>query len=248
MNRIILIISLAIVSLACSNTVVKNSLQEKDEPVKLITNPEGKGQELVIEFRKGSSFYYPMMAFWIEDEAGRYIQTLYVSKSVATGIFNYAQQEKDKWIRAPKRAPQTLPYWAHKRGIRASDGLFMPEPSNPVADAYSGATPVTAFTLVTRADERLPDKFRLMMEINQNWDWNEYWTNDKYPGDENYKMSCQPALVYEALVENYQNKEFHMKAIGHSHYSGMTGELFTDLSTITTALDITGSVTVRIKD
>ena len=44
------------------------------------------------------------------------------------------------------------------------------------------------------------------MEINQNWDWNEYWTNDKYPDDENYKMSCQPALVYEAVIDSKYSK------------------------------------------
>jgi len=38
-----------------------------------------------------------------------------------------------------------------------------------------------------------------------------------------------------------------MKAIGHSHYSGKTGELFPDLSTITTALQIADSIIVRIK-
>ncbi|MCK7534695.1 MAG: hypothetical protein MZV63_28700 [Marinilabiliales bacterium] len=66
-----------------------------------------------------------------------------------------------------------------------------------------------------------------MLEINQNWDWNEYWTNDKYPDDENYKMSCQPALVYEALVENQSpDMRYRMKPVGHSHYSGKSGELF----------------------
>lgn len=247
MNKIILISSLAIFSAACSNSVVKGPVLEEAAPVKLTTNPEGKGQELVIEFKKGSAFYYPLMAFWIEDLDGRYIQTLYVAKSVAKGVFAYGSQEKDKWIAAPKRAPQTLPYWAHKRGVRASDGLFMPEPANPVADAYSGATPTTGFILNTRADEKLPAKFRLMMEINQNWDWNEFWTNDKFPGDENYKMSCQPALVYEAVVDNSTDEEYAMRVKGHSHYSGLTGELYNDLSTITTALEITGSVTVRVK-
>ncbi|MCK7540183.1 MAG: hypothetical protein MZV63_59435 [Marinilabiliales bacterium] len=53
-----------------------------------------------------------------------------------------------------KRAPQTLPYWSHKRGIRASDGLYMPDPENPVADAYSGATPTTSFVLCRHVPTR----------------------------------------------------------------------------------------------
>ncbi len=37
-----------------------------------------------------------------------------------------------------------------------------------------------------------------------------------------------------------------MHLIGHSHWSGKTGELFTDLSTITTAKDIVKSAVVKI--
>jgi hypothetical protein len=86
-----------------------------------------------------------------------------------------------------------------------------------------------------------------MFEINQNWDWNEYWTNDKFPGDNNYLNSAQPAVVYESMVDQ---KELHdryvMRPIGHSHPSGETGELFTDLSTLTTALQIADSIVIRI--
>ena len=59
-----------------------------------------------------------------------------------------------------KELPRHLPYWAHKRGVLASDGLFMPEPENPVPDAYSGATPVTGFTLNSRADSILPSRIQ----------------------------------------------------------------------------------------
>jgi hypothetical protein len=38
-----------------------------------------------------------------------------------------------------------------------------------------------------------------------------------------------------------------MSPAGHSHYSGKTGELFTDLSTLTTALKIVKTATVRVK-
>lgn len=87
-----------------------------------------------------------------------------------------------------------------------------------------------------------------MLEINQNWDWNNYWTNDKYPDDENYKWSCQPALVYETDIDlNSLKDPYRMSPIGHSHYSGNTGELFPDLSTLTTALKIADSIIVKVK-
>jgi len=86
-----------------------------------------------------------------------------------------------------------------------------------------------------------------MFEINQNWDWNDYWTNDKYQGDKNYLYSAQPAVVYESLVDqNNLRDRYIMRPIGHSHPLGQMGELFTDLSTLTTALQIADSIIVRI--
>jgi hypothetical protein len=243
-----LIISIIFLAGACSAGSLKSRNQVPEEKTTLITNTAGKGQEIVIDFTKGKEFYYPLFAIWIEDMDGKYIQTLYVAKAVATGIFEYGKQENGKWGKAPKRAPQTLPYWAHKRGIKASDGLYIPDAGTSVPDAYSGATPKTGFILTSRADNPLSGRFKIMLEINQNWDWNEYWTNDKYPDDENYKWSCQPALVYEAEVNMQSLKDsYSMKPVGHSHYSGRTGELFPDLSTLTTALNIADSIIVKVK-
>jgi hypothetical protein len=247
MNRI-LIYFLIIITGACTAGALKKKQLLPEQKTILYSNHNGKGLEISLEFYKGETFYYPLMAVWIEDETGNYIQTLFVPVSVATGVFKYGKQENNKWVPAPKRAPQTLPYWSHKRGVKASDGLYMPEPGDPVPDAYSGPTPIQSFVLNTRSDNELPEVFRVLFEINQNWDWNEYWNNDKYPEDNNYKMLCQPALVYEALIDTKKpNKVFSMKPVGHSHYSGKTGELFKDLSTLSTALNIGDSIIVRIK-
>ena len=244
-NSILLI---AFIIAGCSSATVRNDNREQDQPSTVYANRNGKGQEISIQLFKGKSFYYPLMAAWLEDGEGNYIQTLYVAESVAKGTFKFGKEEGGNWVAGPKRAPQTLPYWAHKRGVKAADGLYVPDPENPVADAYTGATPTDNFILITKADKELPRNFRVMFEINQNWDWNEYWTNDKYPGDKYYLMSCQPALVYEALIDiNTLSKPVKMRPAGHSHYSGMTGELFADLSTLTTALQIADSVVVTVR-
>ena len=174
MIRILVLINIvaALVS-ACSGKTVKEQNIAGEQKAIINTNNDGRGPEISIELYKGKSFYFPLMAAWIEDEAGNYIQTLFVPASVATGVFRYGKQEKNKWVPAPKRAPQTLPYWSHKRGVIATDGLYMPEPENPVSDAYTGATPVKGFVLNTRADKELPAVYRILFEINQNWDWNE---------------------------------------------------------------------------
>jgi hypothetical protein len=205
MYRVIILV-LAMVAGGCKASTLKMNqvLSEKKDIIN--TNQNGKGPEISLELIKGESFYYPLIAVWIENEAGKYIQSLYVPHAVATGVFKFGKQEKGKWVPAMKRAPQTLPYWAHKRGIIASDGLYMPEQGNELADIYSGATPVQGFILNTRADMELPPVYRILVEINQNWDWNEYWTNDIYPDDENYKMSCQPSLIYAALIDKISKK------------------------------------------
>lgn len=242
-----IIIVLAAVLVSCSSKPSVTRLAQRQTVTAIETNSAGKGQEIEFGFFGGPSLYYPLMAVWIEDEEGKYIQTLFVPKAIATGVFRYGSNASGKWTEAAKRAPQTLPYWSHKRGVKASDGLYMPDPSNPVADAYSGATPTTSFVLKTRADNPLPQRFRVMFEVNQNWDWNEYWTNDKYPGDVRYLNNAQPAVVYEGVVDlaNLQAR-YLLSPVGHSHPTGETGELFTDLSTLTTALQIADSVVVRI--
>lgn len=246
--KYILIITAAVLLASCSSKPSATRLAQRQTFTEVVTNTSGTGQEIEFRFYGGPSLYYPLMAVWLEDEEGKYIQTLFVPKAIATGVFRYGSNATGKWTEAAKRAPQTLPYWSHKRGLKASDGLYMPDPENPVADAYSGATPTTSWVLKSRADRALPSKFMVMFEVNQNWDWNEYWTNDKFPGDKNYLNNAQPAVVYEAAVDMGDLKgRYLLKPVGHSHPTGATGELFTDLSTLTTALQIADSVVVSVK-
>lgn len=217
------------------------------EPEVIITNTDGKGVEITLEFWKGRSHNHPVLAIWIEDMDGNFIQDLYVSQSIATSTFRHGEAGWGHWEPAVVRRPAALPYWGHQRGIKADDGLYLPSPENPVPDAYSGATPKSDFILQSRSNEKLNSEFRLLLEINQPWDWNNHWTNNKFPNDQEYKTSSQPALVYETVI-NLQSgqKEFEMKPIGHSHYSGKDGSLTSDLSTITTALDIANRIVVKI--
>jgi hypothetical protein len=217
-------------------------------PVSYTYNAEGKGPRINIEFTKGKSFNHPVFAAWIEDEKGNFVQTIYVSESIGKGVFLHGDSSSGKWMPGEIRRPAALPYWSHKRNIKASDGLYIPDSKNPIPDAYTGPTPTGNFILTSNLDMEINKKFSVYFEINQTWDWNEYWTNTKYPDDEEYKTSCQPALVYRADINpDDKGQEYEMKVIGHSHFSGKTGELFTDLSTITSALSIVENIRIRIK-
>ena len=212
----------------------------------IVTNPRAEGIDLVLEFKKGKAHNHPLMAVWVETTDSQYIQTLYVARSIAKGYYQHGDKSEGFWKPGPIRRPAALPYWAHKRGVKAEDGLFIPSQKNPMPDAVTSATPKGDFTLKTKAMVGDRDKFIVLMEINQTWDWNEYWTNNKYPDNEEYKTSCQPALVYAVEVDLNKSGNFYkLKPIGHSHYAGENGYLYRDLSTLTTALEIAEGVTLR---
>lgn len=226
----------------------KSKKKQSDSAQIITTNIEGAGQAITLKFIKGPEHNHPLMAVWVEDTTGKYMQTLYVAKSIATGTFNYGDASTGQWTQGEKRRPAALPYWSHKRGIKANDSLYLPTPDQPIPDAYTGATPKNDFELNTRLDKKGPQVFNILFEINQPWDWNEYWSNAKYPDDYEYKTSSQPALVYQAMIDlDSGKKNYTMKLIGHSHYSGKTGELFEDTSTLTTALEITEELVIVVE-
>jgi hypothetical protein len=213
----------------------------------IYTNINGKGLSIEVTFQKGESHNHPLMAIWLEDKDGRYIETLYIAQSIGKGTFMHVTKSNGEWQAGPVRRPAALPYWGHKRGIKAEDGLYIPTPENPMPDAVTGPTPAGDFILYGKSSESTAREFKLLFEINQSWDWNEYWTNSKYPDDADYKTSSQPAIVYEAVINpDSEKKEYTMAPIGYSHYSGRDGSLTPDLGTLTTALNIAGSITVKV--
>jgi hypothetical protein len=220
------------------------------EVVELTTNAGGKGNNLILEFAKGPAHNNPSMAVWAEDLEGNYIETLYVTQYVATGRYGYGELAPGNWSNKPgeARRPATLPYWAHKRGVKAPDGLYIPSTENPLPDALTSATPKGNFRLHTALSEIKSGQFRILLEINQPWDSNKFWTNDKFPGDLNYFASLQPSLIYAGTLDtsNMQEPVF-LNPIGHGHPSGATGQLFTDLTTLTTAKEIIHSVKILLK-
>ncbi|MBN2807498.1 MAG: hypothetical protein JXR22_12645 [Prolixibacteraceae bacterium] len=234
---------LLVALVSCKNQQVGPTITDQ-----LVTNARAEGQAMTIQFYKGKAHNHPTFALWIEDLEGNYIESLFVTRYLATGIYGHGSLGEGKWDSKPGEAkrPATLPYWLHKRGIKADGETYLPTPDQPVADAISGATPLNDFVLSTKTTKALPEKFRLMLEINQPWDWNSYWHNNLYPDDADYKSSCQPALVYAVTIDQANLKpEYYLNPIGHSHYAGKDGELYTDLSTITSAREIVHKVKVQ---
>lgn len=205
-----------------------------------------QGVQLQLLAWQGKAHNHPLMAVWLEDTNGNFLETIYIAESIGKGFFDYGQKDKGKWQPGPILRPAALPYWMHKACVNDIDKVQLPTQSNPVPDAITGPTPESSFAIDTKI-KSYNHPVMVLVEINQTWDWNEHWHNNKYPNDSAYKTSCQPALVYAAKVQFDLNGTYQLELIGHSHYSGKTGELFKDTSTITTAKNIFRRMEVWIR-
>ncbi len=169
---VIIITSLIITQVYQSCSITRMNTEYRTDTIS--TNSNGNGNLLELQFQRGPEHNHPLMAFWITDTSGNYIQTLYVAESIAKGVYGHGDKSTGKWLPGPIRRPATLPVWAFNRGVKESDGLYIPMQATAIPDAYTGATPPAHFVIRAKTNERLPDEFLVWFEINQSWDWNNY--------------------------------------------------------------------------
>ena len=188
-NKTLIILLSALMIVSCKS--ILNSKIEDSPAIKIEVNMATKTPFYIdLRFEKGTAHNHPLMAVWAEDLSGKYLETFYVAKSIGTGIFEHAIGEKGKWQYGPICRPAALPYWAHKRGIKEANGYYNPTPQTAMSDAISGATPKGDFELKARPSLTVfSKKFNVLFEINQSWDWNEFWNNTKFLDEHEYKTS-----------------------------------------------------------
>lgn len=184
----------------------------------------------------------PQIAIWLEDTNGKYLSTVYASYKIA----------HQGWVNANgNRRKEALPCWCYARGVKYPDGLYLPTKDQPLTDAISGATPRKGFDVKITPNGNLK-KFVVKVEVNQSTDFNDSYPKTAKEGDANYsggkEGSGQPALVYATLVDlTTGQKTFNAQLIGHSSPDGTSGNIYTDMSGITTALNIVKQITVTVK-
>lgn len=222
----------------------------------IYTRYQYQGKDLSIDIKAGEHYSgpgakvlgvtitgIPQMALWVEDKQGNYLETLYVTKKASDS--SYIQS---LFGGEGARRPEALPHWSYARGIKSDDGLMMPTSANPIADAITGATPISSFELRTntQADEDIVVKF----EINRSFDFNEIYHRDAFPDDPIYSgtgSSAQPSLIYAAMVNLKDDQPYYfMRLIGRGHHSGKNGEIYKDLSGITTAKEMVSRIIVEV--
>jgi len=219
-----------------------------------------KDMELSIDLLRSQHYWHPQMAVWVEDSLGNYIETIFVSNATAKDIFlggrsknNFKEFDGQKakvGQKADYRRVNALPVWSHNRGVQYEDGMYVPTKENPLPDAISGATIKDNFKLISTIDEL--EHFTLKIELNVAFDDNEYYSEFDFPEDETYHSGTgqlgQPSIIFETEIDLNDNKKYYlMDLVGHGHRSGQTGELYKDLSKLTTALEIVERIVVGVK-
>lgn len=184
----------------------------------------------------------PQFVIWLEDTEGNYISTLFVTKKIAT----------EAWMSNDgNRRKEALPHWCYQRGIIYDDGLYLPTKEEPLIDGISGATPKAGIELKLEPASYLR-QFVIKAEFNHSIDFNDAFPENAKEGDSNYSGgdmgSGQPALVYSALIDLDTNiKEYNLQLIGHSSSDGTNGDIYEDLSGVTSADRIVKEIVVQIK-
>lgn len=219
----------------------------ENDIIEVITNANALGNKYQIEVIKGPEHNHPSMVVWTEDLEGNYIETLFITRYVGTGTYAHGSVSPGKWSDRPgeARRPASLPFWAHQRGVKAPDGLYIPSPDSPMPDAVTSATPPGSYRLKTALCKIQNGKFRILMEVNQPWDSNKFYTNSLYPEDTNYMTSLQPSIVYAVTVDPDSDERLYLNPIGHGEPNGSSGKLYTDLTQITTAREIIYSISIQ---
>ena len=223
----------------------------------LTTRFEHQGKNLSIDIKAGEHYSgpgavilgvtttgIPQMAVWVEDTQGNYLETLYVTKKASNSSYIQSLFGGDD-----VRRPEALPHWSFSRGIKGSDGLMMPTSTKPIADAITGATPVSSFDLRTVTDAKYQEVV-VKFEINRSFDFNEVYHANAFPDDVVYSgsgSSAQPSLIYAATIKlNDGDKYYFMNLLGRGHHSGKDGKIHSDLSGITTAKEMVSRIIIEV--
>ena len=171
------------------------------------------------------------LAVWLNDEAGAFVDTVYVTRKTARkGLGNRGGGLDDHW--GGSRL-SVLPVWAYQRGIDDGSGNYYPSKANPLVDAMSSATPKAGQFVWNWQPRRVlrPGRYDYYIEVNKSFDKNKYHDYSWYRG--------QPSVIWRGSLQ-IGNRISRSKAeiTGHGHIAGADGLIDSDLSTLTTALDL----------
>lgn len=169
------------------------------------------------------------LAIWVTDSKGSFVDTVYVTKAIAqNGLGNRPGGLDDKIGGARISA---LPVWAHARGINSGNGNFYPSKDKPLPDSITSATPKEGeFKWEWHPTKPLkPGKYFYYIEVSKSFNKNDVHNYSWYRG--------QPSVIWKgSFTAGNTVSEGKAQIIGHGHPAGADGKIYTDNSTLSTAL------------
>ena len=170
------------------------------------------------------SGHEPQIAIWLEDEQGRYLKTLYVTKK-ASAL---------SWLFGPKEGrPESLPVWYHASKHDSSKSAASSSSDQKEIDAVTSATPKGGLVI----NQKIGDEpCVIKVEVNASFDYNSTWTK------KNSGVNGQPSLVYQALIPAGQKKEVTFELIGSGSPDGSDGDVHKNVAGIDSAKTIVRTI------
>lgn len=232
--------------------------------------------QLTVEFKAGRAFQWPQYAIWLETLEGDFVQPIYVTEKLATNNFENRVSQRDKEYvftdnpfdregftieqafelvvepetRKTRFRVESLPVFLHKMMV-IGEKENQPFEGKLIADAYTGATMMDNFVYRVGVDETLTGRYKLKLEMNQSFDFNHYYSSDRFPNDAVYSgegFSAQPSVIYETEIDFDKPAVLsQMALVGRGHHSGKDGLVHSDLSGMTTALQLVDRVLVQVE-
>ncbi len=174
----------------------------------------------------------PQIAIWVEAADGSLVRSVYVTEKAAEGTWKGGKDIS---------RPEALPVYFHHQAGEGS--------SEEHSDAVSGATPKNGNSEAhtwSRALKIEPGTYRILVEINSSFDYNEMYPKKKD------NVNGQPSLIYSADFSVQDNgnvtpEELLLQPIGRGDPQGTDGGVVPGTEGLTTALHIVEKVSAEIK-
>ncbi|MCJ8311697.1 MAG: hypothetical protein HRU38_04375 [Saccharospirillaceae bacterium] len=199
-------------------------------------NTDASGVAITLSALVGDSYTLDMsMLLWVEDLDGNYIETIYSTRRFGKGLMKNPENRLENIYRQ-----ESVPHWIGQRQKALNLETIIPNDKNALPDAITGATPGSDFLINTKLINDKLRKFILKFEANQSYDWNEYYSQDRFLDDHVYSGTGevgQPSIIYQTQIDLDNPEDFYvLLPIGHGHHSGQNSNIDPDLSNISTAL------------
>jgi len=183
------------------------------------------------------SNHKPQTVIWIEDNEGKFIDTIFMTRLGATGT----------WENDDVKRPSCFPIWSYKRGIETMPGYYMPTRKMPLPDSITASTPSNNFKIKWKIPENLKKGlYRLNLEINSSYDFNKTYNNKNKTSELYHPFDGQPSLLWSNTIEiNDKQNSNELLLVGHGDIKGDNGSINDDISKITSAKNMIKSVAVK---